>query len=227
MNKRRDKKVAIVIAAYNEEATILKVVTDVRKFSDKVIVVNDCSSDETGKIARNAGAIVIEHSINLGQGASLQTGFDFIKKHSLGDVVVTYDADDQFLAQEIPLLCEPIEKNTADVSLGSRFLGETYNLPFFRKLVLKMGILFTWIFSDIKLTDTHNGFRAFSIEALNSIEILQNRMAHASEIIDQIARKKLRYVEVPVTVKYNIERSGQGNIGMIHILRDLLIEKFS
>lgn len=219
--------IGIVIAAYNEAATIAGVVEAVKKYSHIVVVVDDCSVDDTGILAAGAGAVVITHAVNLGQGAALQTGFEYFKRYSKVDAVVTYDADDQFNASEIPLVYAPVVSNKADIVLGSRFLGKAVNMPMGRLIVLKLGIFFTWIFSDVTLSDTHNGFRALSPKALNSISIQQNRMAHASEIIDQIMRYKLRYVEVPVTVRYDSDRPGQGNLGLFSIIRDLLLEKFS
>lgn len=217
----------MVIAAYNEEGTISKVVRAVKKYTDDVLVVDDASLDNTALYAQQAGALIIQHSLNLGQGAALQTGFDYFTKIAPVDVVVTFDADDQFLASEIPNLVSPILANEYDVVLGSRFLGKTINMPLVRRLILKAGVLVTWLLSDIKLSDTHNGFRAFSVSALKQIEIKQNRMAHASEIIDQLGRLKLRILEVPVTVTYNSNRKGQSSWNSLHIFFDILIEKFS
>ncbi len=221
-----NKSVTTLIAAYNEEKTIGSVIDSIKPYCNRIIVVDDGSQDKTHKIANEHGAIVLQHAINLGQGAALQTGFDYIKKHPTY-ITITYDADGQFLARDIPKMVIPILKNKCQISLGSRFLGSAINLPFSRLIVLKLGIFFTWIFSGIKLTDTHNGFRAFRIDALEKIEIHQNRMAHASEILDQIASQKLSYIEIPVHVIYTNNRKGQSNISSIRILKDLLLEKFS
>jgi len=95
--------------------------------------------------------------------------------------------------------------------------------------MLKLGILFTWIFSEIKLTDTHNGFRALSKKALESIKITQNRMAHASEIIDEIKRNNLSYLEMPVTVKYDdySKQKGQSNLNSVKIFLELISKELS
>lgn len=221
----RIKKI-VVIAAYNEEKKVTSVVDEVSKYVDLVIVVDDGSKDKTADVIKNKKAVVLKHCINLGQGAALQTGFDYAKKFN-PDVVVTYDADGQFEAKEISKIIKPVLDKKVEVVLGSRFLGKTVNMSPVRKYILKLGILFTWIFSEIKLTDTHNGFRALSNKALNLIEINQNRMAHASEIIDNIVRKNLSYIEVPVTVKYDdySKQKGQSNFNSIKILLELIFNK--
>lgn len=221
----RIKKI-VVIAAYNEEKKVASVVDEVSKYVDLVIVVDDGSKDKTADVIKNKKAVVLKHCINLGQGAALQTGFDYAKKFN-PDVVVTYDADGQFEAKEISKIIKPVLDKKVEVVLGSRFLGKTVNMSPLRKYILKLGILFTWIFSEIKLTDTHNGFRALSNKALNLIEINQNRMAHASEIIDNIVRKNLSYIEVPVTVKYDdySKQKGQSNFNSIKILLELIFNK--
>lgn len=221
----RIKKI-VVIAAYNEEKKVASVVDEVLKYVDLVIVVDDGSKDKTADVIKNKKAVVLKHCINLGQGAALQTGFDYAKKFN-PDVVVTYDADGQFEAKEISKIIKPVLDKKVEVVLGSRFLGKTVNMSPLRKYILKLGILFTWVFSEIKLTDTHNGFRALSNKALNLIEINQNRMAHASEIIDNIVRKNLSYIEVPVTVKYDdySKQKGQSNFNSIKILLELIFNK--
>lgn len=227
MRMRKIEKI-VVIAAYNEEKKVGKVVNDVSKFVDLIVVVDDGSKDKTAHVVKNKKAVVIKHPINLGQGAALQTGFDYAKKFN-PRVVVTFDADGQFLAKEIPKMIKPIMERKVDMVLGSRFLGKTVNMSPVRKYVLKLGILFTWIFSEIKLTDTHNGFRALSNKALNEIEIIQNRMAHASEIIDQIKIRSLSYTEVPVTVMYDdySKAKGQSSLNSVKILLELISEKLS
>jgi len=221
-------KIVVVIAAYNEEKKIKAVVDSVAKYADLIVVVDDGSKDKTSHVVNNKKAVVLRHCINLGQGAALQTGFEYAKKLD-PDVVVTYDADGQFLAEEITSIIKPILDKKTDVVLGSRFLGKTINMSPVRKYILKLGILFTWIFSEIKLTDTHNGFRALSKKALESIEITQNRMAHASEIIDEIKRKNLSYLEVPVTVKYDdySKQKGQSSLNSVKILIELITNKLN
>jgi len=226
--KEHKKNIVVVIAAYNEEKKIRTVVDSVAKYADLIVVVDDGSKDKTSEMVNNKKAVVLRHCINLGQGAALQTGFDYVKQMN-PKVVVTYDADGQFLAEEIPSMVKPILEKKVDVVLGSRFLGKTINMSPVRKYMLKLGILFTWVFSEIKLTDTHNGFRALSKKALESIKITQNRMAHASEIIDEIKRNNLSYLEMPVTVKYDdySKQKGQSNLNSVKIFLELISKELS
>jgi polyprenyl-phospho-N-acetylgalactosaminyl synthase len=220
--KDRVMKIFIIVPAYNEESRIGEVIADISKYADKVVVVDDCSTDNTVKKVRGKNVVLLRHAVNLGQGAAIQTGFDYAKL-SGAEVIVTFDADGQFLASEIPAMIKPIIENKADITLGSRFKGKTINMPLLRKVVLKVGIIFTYIFSGIKLSDTHNGFRALRRNAIDRLEITQNRMAHASEIIDKIAKSGLSYVEVPVTVKYNTDmKKGQTNLNAIRIIASLI-----
>lgn len=222
----KNKNIYAVIAAYNEEKTIANVLLDLKKYVDQIIVVDDGSSDNTSKIVAKHKVVLLKHLTNLGQGAALQTGFEFAKRKN-ADIVITYDADGQFLASDIPKLLEPILKNKADIVLGSRFLGQAINIPQTRLFTLKLGILFTYIFSGLKLTDVYNGLRALNNKALQKIVLSQNRLAHASEILDKIKINKLRCKEVPVTVKYTeySKRKGEKNLNAIKVFIDLITEK--
>lgn len=222
-----DKKIFIVIAAYNEERTIASVVSGVKKYYDNAIVVDDASGDDTAKLAEEAGADVLDHLINRGQGAALKTGIDYVVK-SGADIIVTFDADGQHKPEEISRMVEPIAKGEVDVVLGSRFLGNIpNNIPFLRKMVLRGGIWFTKFFSKINITDTHNGFRALSRKAAQIIRIRQDRMAHASEILDEIAYHKLKFVEVPVTISYTnySMQKGQSSLNSLKIAFKFLLNK--
>ncbi len=202
--------VFVIIPALNEAQSIGRVVRDVRQRYDHVVVVDDGSDDGTADVAREAGAHVVTHFINRGQGASLKTGIQFALD-SGADLIVTYDADGQHSSNDIVKLLEPLERGKFDVALGSRFLGNSaLNIPTFRKIMLKAAVFFTRFASGLRVSDTHNGLRAFSREAAHKIRIRQDRMAHASEILDEINRHQLRYVEVPVTITYTEYSKGKG-----------------
>lgn len=222
-------KIVAVIPAYNEEKRIEGAVRDAKKFVSSVVVVDDCSKDKTGEVARGAGAITLRHIINRGQGAALQTGTTYALRHLDADVIVHFDADGQMMGEEISRLVDPIIKNEADIVLGSRFLRGGTNMPFVRKwLTLKPALFLTMAISGIRLTDTHNGFRALSRKAAEKIVITLDRMAHASEILDEIVVNRLRYVERPVTIRYSEEtlKKGQSFFGGFAILNDFFKDKF-
>ena len=219
----------IVIPAFNEEKSIDNVLKELKENNyNNIVVVDDGSQDNTSKIAESHNTHVLRHSFNRGQGASLKTGMDYALQQN-ASIIVTFDADGQFKVSEIRKMIEPVYNKEVDVTLGSRFLGSTENIPKLKKLTLKGGILFTYLFSNIKLTDTHNGFKAISREAAKKMNISQDRMAHASEMIDEIKNKKLSYKEIPVTVLYTdySKQKGQSILNSLKIVFHLVIDKLS
>ncbi len=202
MQNETEQSTWVFIAAYNEEQTIGGVIDDVKTITAKVIVVDDCSTDRTAKLARDHGAVVLRHVINRGKGAAIRTGTQYALARG-ADIIVHFDADGQHHAFDIPALIKPIIERQADIVLGSRFLEESEtNVSAVRKFVLHLGRYFTWFFSGIKLTDAHNGMRAFSRYAAQTIVLTEDRFAYASELIDEIRRHTLRFCEVPVTISY-------------------------
>ncbi|MEA2990020.1 MAG: polyprenyl-phospho-N-acetylgalactosaminyl synthase [Alphaproteobacteria bacterium] len=196
------KSVWVVIAAYNEAGVIARVVADVKRRGYPVVLVDDGSADATADLAEQAGAVVIRHPVNLGQGAALQTGIDFALNEG-ADAIVTFDADGQHRASEIAGMVDALAQNDADFVLGSRFLGGTVDLPPSRRLLLKAATSFTRMTSGLAVTDTHNGLRAMTRRGAGAIRLRQNRMAHASEFLNQVAASGLKYVEAPVTIEYS------------------------
>jgi glycosyltransferase involved in cell wall biosynthesis len=221
MEQNRD--VWILIAAYNEGSVIGDVVRELRGQFSNVAVVDDGSSDQTGDIALAAGAVVIRHPINLGQGAAIQTGLTYGLSRG-ADYLVTFDADGQHRIEDVKSMLEVVKKFDLDVACGSRFLGSTEAMPTSRRILLKLAILFTRFTTGVKVTDAHNGLRVFSARGARQISITQNRMAHASEIIEQIAAGKLTMQEVPVTIKYTEYslQKGQKITNSLSIIMDLL-----
>lgn len=221
------KSVWVIIAAYNEVKKIGAVIAGVKRAGHRnIIVVDDGSSDATAEVAARAGATVLRHALNRGQGAALKTGIDAALLRGAA-YLVTFDADGQHDPNEIKDLLIPVQRGEIDVALGSRFLSKRSNIPWFKKLVLKGGILFTWVFSGVQLTDAHNGFRAMNRKAAAQIEIRQDRMEHASEIVDEIHRHKLRFREIPVTIKYTEYsiQHGQSPLNSIRIALNLMLRK--
>ena len=218
MNK---KQIVAIVPARNEEETIGGVIDDLLKHHVTPIVIDDGSSDRTKEIAEARNVLVISHILNRGQGAALMTGFTYAKNLPI-DCAVTFDADGQHQAKDIDQLCEPIIHGKADVVLGSRFLKEN-DIPKPKRILLKIATLYTRFITGLVITDTHNGLRAMNLNALRKISLTQSGMAHASEILEDISRLKLRYSEVPVTVMYSeySKRKGQRISNSIHILFDL------
>jgi len=213
-----------VIPALNEEDSIGSVLEGIKKYVDHIIVVDDGSIDNTAEIARAAGAHTLVHPINRGQGAALQTGHDYAR--ILGaDLVVHFDADGQFNPGEIPLALQALQSAQADILFGSRYLGKKASIPFTKKYILHpLSHFINFLFGTPNMSDAHNGFRVLTKKALDTIEIEQDRMAHATEIPAQVKEHGLTYIEFPVTVQYF--EYGQNIKGGFRIIKDLIIGQF-
>ncbi len=222
----------IVIPAYNEESKIGTVIEALqRQGYSKIIVVDDGSRDNTTEKAREKHIIVLRHLINRGQGAALKTGIDYALEQG-ASFIVTFDSDGQHHPEDIPRLLEPLQRGEAEVALGSRFLNENShpqnsNTPLVRKIFLKGGALVFRTMYGVKLTDSHNGLRALSRKAAQSINITQDKMEHASEIVEEVSRHKLKYKEVPVTITYTEYslQHGQRTSNAFRILFKMLFNK--
>ncbi len=220
-------KTVAVIAAYNEEDRIVESINDASAFVDAVVVVDDCSTDRTRHRAASTGVHVLHHLINRGQGAALQTGMDYALQKLQADIIVHFDADGQMQGSDIPALLEPIVSGAFEIALGSRFLGRAEQIPVHRRLLLKLAIVFTFLTSGLWLSDTHNGFRALSAKAARTLHITLDRMAHATELIEQMAVYRLSFLEVPVTIRYSARTlaKGQKSSALVHIALDILKDK--
>ncbi len=216
----------IVVPAYREGARLGSALDKLCERFPNVIVVDDGSDDDTSQVASQYPVCLLRHAFNRGQGAALQTGFDYAIGKG-GKIVVSFDGDGQHQVEDIERLIKPIARGEVDVTLGSRFRGQAINISRRRRIILKLGILFTRVVSRIRLTDTHNGLRAFSARALGEVRITLDRMAHASELLDQIRSSGLRYCEVPVTIRYSPETiaKGQRGRGAIGIAAEFLLAK--
>jgi polyprenyl-phospho-N-acetylgalactosaminyl synthase len=201
-------RIWVVIAAYNEARVIARVVGEVARRGYHVVVVDDGSADGTADSAA-AAAAVVRHPVNLGQGAALQTGIDYALQQG-ADAIVTFDADGQHRASDIERLVAALREAPADFALGSRFLGHAIALSTARRLLLRAATIFTQLTTGLRLTDTHNGLRAMTRRGAEKIRLRQNRMAHASEILAQIAASGLPYVEVPVQIEYTAYSLAKG-----------------
>ena len=214
----------IVVPAYREAGVIAGTVAGLVSVCPNVVVVDDGSADATAEHACAAGAIVVSHPVNLGQGAALQTGIVYALQHG-ARFIATFDADGQHRPQDIAAMLETLKAERLDIVLGSRFLGQAEDLPPLRRAVLKAAVLFTRLTTGLKVTDTHNGLRVMTAEAARRLNLVQDRMAHASEMLAQIAEHKLAYKEVPVTVSYSQYslQKGQRLSGAFRVLADLVI----
>ena len=224
-----NSEVVLIIPVYNEETVIKDVINKALKKYKHIVCVNDGSRDNSAAEIAKTEAYLVNHPINMGQGAALQTGIEFARQIKGVKWFVTYDADGQHRLEDVAMMIKTMRENPTDFVLGSRFLGETINMPKLKKVLLLAAIRFSNVTSGVKLTDTHNGLRVFNKKVADEIQITMPDMAHASEILEIIARNKYTYQEVPVVIEYtDYSRSkGQSMINAINIAFDTLLRKVS
>ena len=214
--------------AYNEAKVIYETILRLNEIGYEVLVVDDASTDQTSLEVQRTTAYYLRHSINLGQGAALMTGMFFARENEY-DIVIHFDADGQHRVEDIPAILEPIITGKADVVLGSRFLSDAgqNNIPRRRRLLLKAAIWVNYLFTGLRLSDAHNGFRALNRKAFSHIQLHENGMAHATEILSEIRHHHLTYCEVPVEIHYSdyAKNKGQSAWNSLNILSDLIIRK--
>jgi glycosyltransferase involved in cell wall biosynthesis len=221
------QSVFIVVPAYNEYSVICQVIDELLLSNYKVVVIDDGSVESLYTILCNKPVYLLRHLVNLGQGAALQTGIEF--SLTMGaKYIVTFDADAQHQPADVNILLEVLLESKTDIALGSRFLtGSVNNMSFIRRTILKTARYVSYLFTGVLLTDAHNGLRAMTRPAAEKINITQNRMAHATEILAQIKVNRLTYLEVPVTISYTAYSRSKGQTGWsaFRIFFDLLLSK--
>ena len=218
-------KIFAVVPIYNEkQERVTSVLKDLEKFVDEIIVVDD-GSIESIKVSEYQSVRVLKHRLNRGQGAALETGTEYALEQG-ADAIVHFDGDGQFVAEEIKAMIEPVIKGEVDITLGTRFFKDSDSkIPFLKRvIILPVAKIINYLFTGLKLTDAHCGFRAMNRKAAEFLKVEQDRMSHATEIVAKIKKNNLRYKEMPVTVIYH--QFGQGVGGGIKIIRELLFSKF-
>lgn len=223
-----NSSVFVIVPAFNEATVIRRALLRLVDLGYNVVAVDDGSSDDTWDILQELPVHAIRHFMNLGQGAALQTGMSFALRCG-ADYIVHFDADGQHRMEDIEVLLDPVRRGEADVALGSRFLrqGDTAAIPLSRRLVLRCAVVVNGLLTGMWLTDAHNGLRALSREAAEAIYLRENRFAHASEILTQIRRAHLRYVERPTSIIYSeySRAKGQSAWNGIRIVIDLVLRR--
>ncbi len=196
-----NKHVVIVIPAYNEERTILGVIRGLKQHGfERLIVVDDGSTDRTSELACQEGVILLRHVLNRGLGGALGTGISAALR--LGaERIVTFDADGQHDPDDIPRMLEPIEKGEADVVIGSRMLDPT-GMPYSRRLANWIANVATLFLFRGWTTDSQSGLRAFSGQAATRMRIMTSGMEVSSEIIAETVKNSLKCKEVRVKAIY-------------------------
>ena len=223
-------KSIVIIPAFNEEVAISSIVKRSMKYVNEVLVVDDGSTDRTSQIAKDAGARVIKHYNNLGKGVSLKDAFAEVKGY---DIVVTIDGDGQHNPDEIPNLVRPIMEGRADLVNGSRYLdGFDDETPAYRRVGQRVLDIATNVTSGTHVTDSQSGFRAFSGKTIPYFRFRDTGFGIESEMLADAAENNFRIVEVPITVRYDVENSStkgpvtHGVGVLIKIIIDKIVRTF-
>lgn len=216
----------VIIPVYNEDQVIGQVVKDLLPTFPHVVCIDDGSRDKSAAVAAAAGATVIRHPVNLGQGAGLQTGIEYVRGFTPAKYLLTFDADGQHRVEDGLAMVEQAEKENLAIVFGSRFLSSQTQVGWSKRLVLKTAARVTANRTGMKLTDAHNGLRVLRRDAFEQVNLLQNRMAHASEIVAQLAKTGLPWAEHSVYIRYTdySKAKGQSLLNSINILTELLIK---
>lgn len=195
-------EIVIGLPAYNEEKNIASIVLTLKELDYSVIVCNDGSSDQTGKIAEKMGAIVVNHQKNKGYGAAIKSLFDKAKEMD-SDILITFDADGQHNVSEIKNVLTPLISKKADIVIGSRFLGEGEGkIPKYRKFGIKAITKISSLSQNFDIKDSQSGFRGYNKKALNEINPTEDGMGISTEILIKASKKDLKIIEVPIIISY-------------------------
>lgn len=216
----------LVIPLFNEASVIGQVLEQARQVFPYVVCVDDASTDGSADRAREAGAVVVQHPFNLGQGAALQTGLRYVLEATDAAYLVTFDADGQHRAADAADMVQRAKEEDLAVVFGSRFLDDRTQPGRLKRVVLKLAVWLTNQQTGMKLTDAHNGLRVIRRDAAERLDLRQNRMAHATEIVLQLGRTRLPWAEQPVHVLYTdySRAKGQSLMNSVNILVDTILK---
>ena len=214
----------LVVPLFQEAAVIGEVIGQARAVFPHVVCVDDGSEDDSAARARQAGAVVVQHPVNLGQGAALQTGIEWVLTRTDARYLVTFDADGQHQVAEAAEMVHRAREEGLAVVFGSRFLDDRTRPGLLKRLVLKAAVWVTNRSTGLRLTDAHNGLRVIRRDAAAHVDLRQDRMAHATEIVAQLGRTGLPWAEHPVHLLYTdySKAKGQSLLNSVNILVDLV-----
>ena len=218
----------LIVPCYNEGTVIFDVLTNARETLPNIVGVNDGSADDSAAQIRAAGAHLVDHPVNLGQGAAIQTGVEYARAQPGAKYFVTFDADGQHQVKDVMRMIERLRTEPLDIIVGTRFAGqENSQVPWIKRAVLKTVVMLSPRTKKLGLTDAHNGLRAFNRTVAEEMNIRMNGMSHASEIVSMIEKHGWRVDEEPVDILYTeySMSKGQSLINGVNILADGLVAR--
>jgi glycosyltransferase involved in cell wall biosynthesis len=228
MRVSRYHDVWIVVPAFNEASVISDVVTDIRSVFDHVVCVDDGSRDDTAEQAWRAGAHVVRHPVNLGQGAAIQTGVEYARSQPQAAMFATFDADGQHRVKDVMRMLDRLTGEDLDIVVGTRFADRApVDMPALRRLLFPLIAKLSPASRKLGLTDAHNGLRVFNRTVADGLNLTMNGMAHASEIVAEIVENGWRVAEEPVEILYTdySMSKGQPLVNGVNIIFDGLLRK--
>ena len=216
------RNVWIVVPAFNEAGMIGEVIADLRSVFSNVVCVDDGSRDDTGEVALRAGAHLVRHPVNLGQGAAIQTGVEYARRQPGAQVFATFDADGQHRVKDLVTMIDRLGTGDVDVVIGTRFGRGVSRPPLLKRVVLQTATRLSPRGRKLGLTDTNNGLRVFNKTVADGLDITMNGMSHATEFIMLIAENRWRVAEEPVEVLYTeySQSKGQPLLNGVNIIFD-------
>jgi polyprenyl-phospho-N-acetylgalactosaminyl synthase len=216
----------LIVPVFNEGPVIGDVVRNARKTFRNIVCVDDGSRDNSAAEIRSAGAHLVRHPVNLGQGAAIQTGLEYARAQPGARFFVTFDADGQHQVDDVVAMLERLRSEDVDIVVGTRFHGDTSHIPWIKRLILKTVVLLSPRTRRLGLTDAHNGLRVFNRGVAEQMNITLNGMSHASEIVQMIDRHGWRVVEEPVTILYTdySMAKGQSVINGVNIVFETMLK---
>lgn len=220
------RDVWIVIPAYNEASVIADVVADVRAVFPNVVCVDDGGRDDTGDRAFAAGAHVVRHPVNLGQGAAIQTGVEYARSRPGAQVFATFDADGQHRVKDVVRMIERLRTEELDIVIGTRFADQPPDrMPILKRVLLPVVAKLSRSSRKLHLTDAHNGLRVFNKTVADGLNLTMNGMSHASEFVSLIVENRWRVAEQSVQILYTdySMSKGQPLVNGVNIVVDGLL----
>ncbi|GAS94773.1 transferase [Mycolicibacterium canariasense] len=218
----------IIVPAFNEASVIADVVADLRTTFPNVVCVDDGSRDGTAEAAHAAGAHLVRHPVNLGQGAAIQTGVEYARSRPGAAVFVTFDADGQHRVKDVIRMIDrlaPGRSDEVDLVIGTRFGGTVTHTPPLKRIILRVAAVVSPHSRSLGLTDAHNGLRVFNKKVADELNITMNGMSHAGEFIALAVENRWRVAEEPVEILYTdySKSKGQPLLNGVNILFDGLL----